>query len=164
MENTLPLDVLKEADEGTATSLEKTYRSMIDNMCVMLNMVNIDVHEAVKGDAGRKADKHQFVKLKGEDLARAKNVQAYAWGRMQHMKASNPLTAPDLRLLGDEQLVEELPQTDICDMLRVKHATNGHISGKSGLVRDDDQDLCSHHLKVANHYLKKLQAALGSDS
>lgn len=75
------------------------------------------------------------------------------------MKAADPLTVPDLRLLGDEQLVNELCETNICDMLRVKHAAKGHASGKAGLVRNDDQDFCSHHLKVADHLLKKLQAA-----
>ena len=68
------LNVLTEADEGTVISLEETYWSMIDYMCVMLDLVNIDVHEAVNDDVDRKVDQHQFVKLKGEDLLRVQKV------------------------------------------------------------------------------------------
>lgn len=75
------------------------------------------------------------------------------------MKAADTLTEPDLRLLGDEQLVTELCETNICDMLRVKLSAKGHPSGKAGLVRDEHLDFCDHHLKVANHLLRTLQAA-----
>lgn len=78
------LNVLTEADEGTATSLEETYRSMIHYMCVMLNLVNIDVHETVKDDADQKVDKHQFVTLEGEDLSRAQKVRKIAWDLGSH--------------------------------------------------------------------------------
>jgi hypothetical protein len=153
------LEVLKEADEGTATSLEETYRSMIDYMCVMLYHAYVDTHEAVKDDVDRKVDKHQFVTLEGDDLARARKVRRMVWNHMQKMKAADTLTEPDLRLLGDEQLVTELRETKIYDVLRVKQSAKGDPSEKAGLVRDEDLDFCDYHLTVANHLLKTLQAA-----
>lgn len=53
-------DVLKEANDGKTATLEETYRSMINYACVVLDIVNIHVHEIVKDDLRRKVDKHDL--------------------------------------------------------------------------------------------------------
>lgn len=89
--------MLKEANDGETATLEEMYRSMINYTCVMLNTVNIHVHETVKDDVDRKVDTHDFVRLEGDALlADADKAARYAWDQVQDITAAETLTRRDL--------------------------------------------------------------------
>lgn len=55
--------------------------------------------------------------------------------------------------------MDTLKTTKILDMLHFKDAARGDTSGLAGMVKDTWKTFSKHHLKVANHYVKNLQAA-----
>lgn len=76
------------------------------------------------------------------------------------MTAAETLTWRDLeKYRADPTLVDTLKTTKILDMLHFKDAARGDTSGLAGMVKDTWKTLSKHHLKVANHYVKNLQAA-----
>lgn len=154
-------DVLGEAGEGQAASFKKTVTCMVNYLCTVLNYANTIGAEIVTTDLKRKV-RRTLVELKGEKLARAKEVWTYAWDRMLKLTVDKTVSPESLALLdgGDPTLGVAFKKTKIFDLLCFKDAASGRNGGKMQLAENHAKGFCEKQLSGSvDDIVKYAQAA-----
>lgn len=144
------LDVLREADEGQANTLEDTYNLMAKYCSGLLLLLKTHVPRFIAIDTKKK--KTEFVNLTGKRLKLSEKATASAWDTIENLKASDLLSTQELALLSP--LEDELTETLVAEILRFKDAAKGDADGTVGLAKDHSKWFSELQEKEAKIYAR----------